>query len=94
MVTSFTDDIKTGSLHVSLVPLKPIGTGPSVTIISSLVTKTTVITLIETEEYKLMFRNKPIMTTVTNTKEVSSVLTSYVTQTITIQPNNLLPLLT
>ena len=70
------------------------GTGPAVTIISSLVTKTTVVTLTETEEYKIRFRNKPIMTTVTNTKEVSSVLTSYVTQTITLQPNNLVPLIT
>ena len=62
--------------------------GLSVTIVSSPVIQTTVVTLTETEEYKIRFRNKPIVTTVTNTKVVSTVITTYVTNTI--QPITLL----
>jgi len=54
---------------------------PSVSVISSPVIKTTMMTLTHTEEYKIRFRNKPIMTTVTNTKVVSTVITSYITST-------------
>ena len=75
-----------------MVPQQPLGLGlaASVTIVSSPVTKTTMVTMTETQEYKIRFRNKPIVTTVTNTKVVSTVLTSYITHTSTIQPATLL----
>ena len=71
-----------------LPPINPLsfGLAPSVTTITSAVTQSTVVTQTETQEYKVIFRARPITTTVLNTKLVSTVLTSYVTQTVTVPP--------
>jgi len=54
---------------------------PSYTLISSPVTRNTVITETVTEQYKIRFRNQPTLTTVTSTKLVSTQVISYVTKT-------------
>ena len=84
MGTGFKEKLKVGTAPIPTV--QPIAPGPKTTIVSSPVTKTTIVTITETEEYKIRFRNKPIMTTVTNTKVVSTTFISYITHTSTIQP--------
>jgi len=54
---------------------------PSYTLVSSPVTRNTVITETVTEQYKIRFRNQPTLTTVTSTKLVSTQVVSYVTKT-------------
>jgi len=60
---------------------------PSFTVISSPVTRDTVITETVTEQYKIRFRNQPTLTTVTSTKLVSTQVISYVTKTQRILPS-------
>ena len=63
-----------------------LGLAPSYTTITSAVTHSTVITETNTQEYKIIFRTRPITTTILSTKVVSTVLTSFVTQTLTVPP--------
>jgi len=73
---------------LNLPPINPfsLALAPSYTVITSLVTHSTVVTETETNEYKIIFRARPITTTVLNTKLVSTVLTTFVTQTVTVPP--------
>jgi len=49
---------------------------------SSPVIITSSLTLTHTEEYKITFRNKPIITTVTSMEEVTTLITSFITNTV------------
>jgi len=49
---------------------------------SSPVIFTSSLTLTHTEQYKITFRNKPIITTVTSMEEVTTLITSYITNTV------------
>ena len=60
--------------------------GQGVKIVSSAVTKDLVVTETDTEEYQLVFRNRPTKTTLTSTRLVTTQVVSYVTQTITSNP--------
>jgi len=60
--------------------------GAPVKIITSPVTRDTVITETNTEEFKVMFRNRPTYTTLTSTTLVTTQVVSYVTQTVTSNP--------
>ena len=62
------------------------GVGQGVKIVSSAVTRDVVITETDTEEYQLVFRNRPTKTTLTSTRLVTTQVVSYVTQTITSNP--------
>ena len=70
----------------NLPPINPLGLAPSFTTVTSPVTHSTVVTETETQEYKIIFRARPITTTVLSTKVVSTVLTSFVTQTLPVPP--------
>ena len=59
---------------------------PSYTVVSSPVTRDTVITETQTEEFRITFRNQETFTTITSTKLVSTQITSFVTQTQTVNP--------
>jgi len=60
---------------------------PSFTVVSSPVTRNTVITETVTEQYKIRFRNQPTLTTVTSTKLVSTQVVSFVTKTQRVAPS-------
>ena len=60
--------------------------GQGVKIVSSAVTKDVVVTETDTEEYQLVFRNRPTKTTLTSTRLVTTQVVSFVTQTITTNP--------
>lgn len=60
---------------------------PSITVVSSPVTRNTVITETLTEEYKIRFRNQPTLTTVTSTKLVTTQVVSFVTRTQQVFPS-------
>merc|ERR1712106_1023986 len=72
----------------NLPPINPLtlGLAPSFTTIISPVTHSTVVTETDTQEYKIIFRARPITTTVLSTRVVSTVLTSFVTQTLSVPP--------
>ena len=59
---------------------------PSYTVVSSPVTRDTVITQTQTEEFRITFRNVETFTTITSTKLVSTQITSFITQTQTVNP--------
>ena len=59
---------------------------PSYTVVSSPVTRDTVITETQTEEFRITFRNVETFTTITSTKLVSTQITSFITQTQTVNP--------
>ena len=61
------------------------------TILTQPVTVSTVLTQTDTQSYRVIFRAKPITTTVLDTKIISTVLTTFHTQTVTLPPS--LPLL-
>ena len=58
------------------------GVLPSYTLVTSPVTRDTVLTKTVTEQYKIRFRNQPTLTTVTSTQVVSTQVVSYVTKTV------------
>lgn len=60
---------------------------PSYTLVSSPVTRDTVLTQTVTEQYKIRFRNQPTLTTVTSTKLVSTQVVSFVTKTQRVVPS-------
>ena len=62
------------------------GLVPSYTLVTSPVTRNTILTQTFTEQIKITFRNIPTLTTLTSTKVVSTQVTSYVTQTQSINP--------
>ena len=62
------------------------GIGQGIKIVSSAVTRDVVVTETDTEEYQLVFRNRPTKTTLTSTRLVTTQMVSYVTQTITSNP--------
>lgn len=77
-----------GAQQVAQQPAQGLGgILPSYTVVSSPVTRDTVITQIITEEYKLRFRNQPTLTTVTSTKLVSTQVVSFVTKTQRVVPS-------
>ena len=77
-----------GAQQVAQQPAQGLGgILPSYTVVSSPVTRDTVITQIITEEYKLRFRNQPTLTTVTSTKLVSTQVASFVTKTQRVVPS-------
>ena len=59
---------------------------PSTTLVSSPVIQNTVLTETETQHYRILFRNRPITTTLTNTRLVTTQMTTFVTETVTLQP--------
>jgi len=59
---------------------------PSYTVVSSPVTRDTVVTETLTEEFKLNFRNQEIYTTITSTSLVTTQITSFVTKTQRVLP--------
>jgi len=61
--------------------------GPSYKLVSSPVTRNTVLTETYTEQYKIRFRNQPTLTTVTSTRLVSTQVVSFVTQTQRVNPS-------
>ena len=78
-ITSFT------TLTTTLPSLSPF---PSTTIISSPVVVNTVVTQTDIQQYRILFRNRPITTTLTSTRLVTTMATSYIVQTVTLQPAN------
>ena len=60
---------------------------PSTTLISSPVILSTVLTETDIQHYRILFRNRPITTTLTSTRLVTTQATSYVTETVTLQPS-------
>ena len=59
---------------------------PSFTLVSSPVTRDTLVTQTLTEQIRITFRNVPTLTTLTSTKVVSTQVTSYVTKTQSLNP--------
>ena len=59
---------------------------PATSLVTSPVTISTTLTQVETESYKVLFRARPITTTVINTRLVPTVLTTFATQTVTLPP--------
>ena len=59
---------------------------PSFTLVSSPVTRDTLVTQTLTEQIRITFRNIPTLTTLTSTKVVSTQVTSYVTKTQSLNP--------
>jgi len=59
---------------------------PSIKLVSSPITRDTVLTSTWTEEYKIRFRNQPTYTTVTSTKLVTTQVVSFVTKTEQVVP--------
>merc|ERR1711941_93521 len=59
---------------------------PSYTILTSPVTRDTVVTETHTEEFKITFRNQETFTTITSTNLKSTQVTSFITKTQTINP--------
>ena len=59
---------------------------PSYTVVSSPVTRDTVITETLTEEFKIRFRNVETFTTITSTQLVSTQITSFITKTERVLP--------
>ena len=59
---------------------------PSYTVVSSPVTRDTVITETQTEEFRITFRNQETFTTITSTQLVSTQITSFITKTQTVNP--------
>ena len=57
---------------------------PATSLVTSPVTFSTTLTQVETESYKVLFRARPITTTVINTRLVPTVLTTFATQTLTL----------
>ena len=75
----------------STLPAVPHPLLPTTTILTQPVTVSTVLTQTDTQSYRVIFRAKPITTTVLDTKLISTVLTTFQTQTVTLPPS--LPLL-
>ena len=61
------------------------GLVPSYTVVSSPVTRDTVVTETHTEEFKINFRNQELYTTITSTSLVTTQITSFITKTILLQ---------
>ena len=59
---------------------------PSFTLVTSPVTRDTLVTQTHTEQIRITFRNIPTLTTLTSTKVVSTRVTSYVTKTQSLNP--------
>ena len=59
---------------------------PSFTLVTSPVTRDTLVTQTHTEQIRITFRNIPTLTTLTSTKVVSTQVTSYVTKTQSLNP--------
>ena len=59
---------------------------PSFTLVTSPVTRDTLLTQTLTEQIRITFRNVPTLTTLTSTKVVSTQVTSYVTKTQSLNP--------
>ena len=59
---------------------------PSFTLVSSPVTRDTLVTQTLTEQIRITFRNVPTLTTLTSTKVVSTQVTSFVTKTERVLP--------
>lgn len=59
---------------------------PSFTVISTPVTRDTVVTETVTEEFKIRFRNQETFTTITSTNLVSTQVTSFITKTQRVLP--------
>ena len=79
------------SLVPNLPPNLPQALLPTTTVLTHPVTLSTVLTHTETQSYRVIFRAKPITTTVLDTTVISTVLTTFQTQTVTLPPS--LPLL-
>ena len=62
------------------------GLVPSFTLVSTPVTRDTVLTETVTEEFKIRFRNQETFTTITSTSLKSTRVTSFITKTQTINP--------
>jgi len=73
--------------HQEAVPALGLGgLLPSYTVVSSPVTRDTVITETLTEEFKIRFRNVETFTTITSTQLVSTQITSFITKTERVLP--------
>ena len=59
---------------------------PATSLVTSPVTISTTLTQVETESYRVLFRARPITTTVINTRLVPTVLTTFATQTLPLPP--------
>ena len=62
------------------------GLAPSFTVVSSPVTRDTVITETFTDQFKITFRNQETFTTITSTSLVSTQITSFITKTQRVLP--------
>jgi len=62
------------------------GLVPSYTVVSSPVTRDTVVTETHTEEFKINFRNQELYTTITSTSLVTTQITSFITKTERVLP--------
>jgi hypothetical protein len=78
---------RTGFTYVTTT-LGPLA--PATTIVSSPVVRNTVLTETDIQQYRILFRNRPITTTLTSTRLVTTMATTYVTETLTLQPAPLL----
>ena len=63
-----------------------LGLLPSYTVVTSPVTRDTLVTQTLTEQIRITFRNVPTLTTLTSTKVVSTQVTSFVTKTERVLP--------
>ena len=63
-----------------------LGLLPSYTVVTSPVTRDTIVTQTLTEQIRITFRNIPTLTTLTSTKVVSTQVTSFVTKTERVLP--------
>ena len=75
-----------GGLREVEQPGLGLGLLPSYTVVTSPVTRDTLLTQTLTEQIRITFRNVPTLTTLTSTKVVSTQVTSYVTKTQSLNP--------
>ena len=67
-------------------PLGPLTLAPTYTTLTSAITYSTVVTQTDTQEYRILFRARPITTTVLSTRRLTTVITSISTQTVALPP--------
>ena len=85
LLTTLVNPVLTTVTEVSRVT-STLAIGPTTSLVTSPITFSTILTQVETESYKVLFRARPITTTVINTRLVPTVITTFATQTLPLPP--------
>merc|ERR1719360_95953 len=86
VITTKTINNNSGGLGAANLPALAQAIIPSYTLVTSPVTRDTVVTETLTEQFRITFRNQETFTTITSTSLKSTQITSFVTKTHTLNP--------